>query len=145
MIDLNGESFSTYEGDKSDFFSSVCQQHKTSMPEEGIIKFSANLMEEIKRKYTDFVLNEKDTLEQNEKLKFESELTRKTSQEISDIEKRIDRLEINISEKRGIENIQKAEIEDLKKRKEKLKTLNKESKLTVKSKLISLNYIYLYG
>ena len=81
----------------------------------------------------------------DEKFKFDSELARKTKQEISDIDKRIERLEKNISEKKGIENIQKAEISELEKRKEKLEKLNQESKISVKSKLISLNFIYLHG
>jgi len=145
VLNLNGESFSNYDSEKSDFFSSVCQQYKTSMPENGIIEFNALLMEEIKKKYSEFVLNEKDTFEQNEILKFDSELIRKTSQEILDIDKRIDRLEKNIEEKKGIETIQRAEIEDLKKRKDKLITLNKQSNISVKSKLISLNFVYLYA
>ena len=145
VLNLNGDGFSSYENEKSDFFSSICQQHKTNLPEDGIITFNEILMGEIKKTYTELVLSEKEVLEQNEKLKFDSELMRKTNQEISDIDKRIERLEINIDEKRGIENIQNAEIEELKKRKEKLKTSNDQSNISVKSKLISLNFIYIYG
>lgn len=144
-IDLNGENFSAYENEKSDFLSSICQQYTTGIPEKGIISFNDNLTGEIKKIYTEFLLKEKDTLEQNEKLKFDSELARKTNQEISDIGKRIERLERNIVEKRGIEIIQKSEIEQLKKKEDKLKTLNNQSNISVKSKLISLNFIYLYG
>jgi len=102
-------------------------------------------MQEIKKIYTEYVLKSKDILEENEKLKFESELTRKTTQEITDINKRIERLEKNINEKIGIENILKAEILDLEKRKNKLQLLYNESKISVNSRLISLNYIYIYG
>lgn len=145
VLDLNGDNFTTLENDESDYFASICQQFKSYLPEEGIIPFSEELINEIKKKFTEFVLNEKDILEQSEKLKFDSELARKTKQEISDIDNRIERLEKNISEKKGIENIQKAEIAELEKRKEKLEKLNQESKISVKSKLISLNFIYLYG
>ncbi len=145
VLDLSGDNFTTLENDESDYFASICQQFKSYLPEEGIIPFSEELINEIKKKFTEFVLNEKDILEQSEKLKFDSELARKTKQEISDIDNRIERLEKNISEKKGIENIQKAEITELEKRKEKLEKLNQESKISVTSKLISLNFIYLYG
>jgi superfamily II DNA or RNA helicase len=144
-LDLNGDEFTALENDESDYFASICQQFKSYLPEEGIISFSEELINEIKKKFTEFVLKEKDVLEENERLKFDSELARKTKQEISDIDKRIERLEKNISENKGIENIQKAEIAELEKRKEKLEKLNQESKISVKSKLISLNFIYLYG
>lgn len=144
-LDLNGDDFIALDNDESEFFASICQQFKSYLPEEGIISFSEELINEIKKKFTEFVLNEKDVLEENERLKFDSELARKTKQEISDIDNRIERLEKNISEKKGIENIQKAEITELEKRKEKLEKLNQESKISVKSKLISLNFIYFYG
>lgn len=137
--------FETFENDQSDFFSAVCQQYKTSIPEQGIKSFNESRMKEIKDIYSSFVLNEKEILEEKERLKFESELARKTKQEISDIDNRIKRLEDYIAQKKGIENIQKSEIEELKKKKDKLITLNEQSKITVKSKLISLNFVYLHG
>ena len=145
VLDLSGDTFSTFNYEQSDYFSSICQQFKTSLPEVGNIEFTEELMQEIKKIYTEFVLKSKDTLEENEKLKFESELTRKTTQEITDVNKRIERLEKNIIEKRGIENILKAEISELEKRKNKLQLSYNESKISVKSRLISLNYIYIYG
>ena len=145
VLDLNGDTFSTFNYEQSDYFSSISQQFKTSLPEVGNIEFTEELMQEIKKIYTEHVLKSKDILEENEKLKFESELTRKTNQEITDINKRIERLEKNIIEKRGIENILKAEILDLEKRKNKLQISYNESKISVKSRLISLNYIYIYG
>ncbi len=145
VIDLNGESFSTYDSEKSDLFSSICQQHKASMPESGVIDFNPNLTNEIKQKYAEFITTEREKLEQNERLKFNSELNRKTSQEISDLDKRISRLQKNIEEQKGIENILNAEIKDLIKRREKINMLNKQSNISVKSKLISLNFVYIYG
>jgi hypothetical protein len=50
-----------------------------------------------------------------------------------------------LCKKRGIENILKAEISELEKRKNKLQLSYNESKISVKSRLISLNYIYVYG
>lgn len=145
VINLNGEKFSIFDSEKSNYFSTICQQHKTVIQENGVIEFNSELMEEIKKIYTEFVLKEKDELEKNEKIKFDSELTRKTNQEISDIEKRIKRIERNIDEKKGIEYILKAEMEDLKKKKEKLNILNEKSNITVKSKLLSLNFVYIHG
>lgn len=144
-MDLNGEEFKLYDNERSEFFTSVCQDNKLSIPQNGIINFNIQLTEEIKRKYTEFVLVEKDSIEQIEKLKFDSELNRKTDQEISDIDKRIKRLKKNIVEGRGIEVILKAEIKELENKKVKLKELNKQSKISVNSKLVSLNFIYIYG
>lgn len=156
-LDLNGNEFIALENEESDYFASICQQFKTYLPEEGVITFSEDLINEIKKKFTEFVLNEKDILEQNEKLKFDSELARKTKQEIYDIDKKISK-ETERLEKEKLRAIQLTEnksrnlvgaisstIEDLRKRKEKLEKLNQESKISVKSKLISLNFIYLYG
>jgi hypothetical protein len=145
VIDLNGEDFTIFNSSESDLFSSICQQHKVNIPEDGIINFNHDLTNEIKDKYTNYLLSEKDILERNEKLKFDSELTRKTNQEIIDIDKRIDRLELNIVEGKGIEKIQLAEISELNERKRKLIKLNSESTIGIKSKLVSLNFIYLYG
>lgn len=145
LIDLNGDTFNGFDEELSDYFSSICQEYKISLPEDGIIEFNDELMRDLKGIYSKHLVEAKEDLEQNEKLKFESELARKTNQEIADIEKRIDRLKQNIDEGRGIENIQKAEIVDLQLKKEKLESLNKASKISVASKLISLNFIYLYG
>jgi hypothetical protein len=157
VLDLNGNEFKTLENEESDYFASICQQFKSYMPEEGIIAFSEDLINEIKKTFTDFVLNEKDILEENEKLKFDSELARKTKQEIYDIDKKINK-ESERLEKEKLRAIQLTEhksrnlvgaitstIQDLLKRKEKFEKLNKESKISVKSKLISLNFIYVYG
>jgi superfamily II DNA or RNA helicase len=156
-LDLNDNEFTALESEESDYFASICQQFKSYLPEEGVIPFSEELINEIKKKYTEFVLNEKDLLEQTEKLKFDSELARKTKQEIYDIEKKINketerleneklRLEQLIEKKnRNLVGAIASNIEEFKKRKEKLEKLNQESKISVKSKLISLNFIYLYG
>src|SRR5690606_36908112 len=159
-INLNGEEFFSYDSENSDFFSSVCQQHKTSMPEEGSnIEFTDDLMKEIKRYYTLFMLAEKETLEENEKLKFVSELSRKTKQEISDVVNRLKSNHIRLenernrilnegasSDKKGsIENIINAEIRELRERKEKLETFNQESTISVANKLISLSFVYVHG
>jgi superfamily II DNA or RNA helicase len=156
-LDLNGKEFTTVESDDSDYFASICQQFKTYLPEEGVITFSEELINELKQKFTKFVLTEKDTLEKNERLKFDSELARKTKQEIYDINKKIvketERLEkeklrvIQLTENksRNLVGAITSTIEELNKRKEKLEKLNQESKISVKSKLISLNFIYLYG
>ena len=156
-LDLNGSEFTAFENDKSDYFASICQQFKSYLPEEGIIPFNEELINEIKKIFTEFVLKEKDILEENERVKFDSELARKTKQEIYDIDKKIvretERLEKEklragqLSEKknRNLVGAITATIEELKKKKEKLEKLNQESKISVKSKLISLNFIYLYG
>lgn len=145
VLDLSRNPIHPFQNNESEYFASICQQYKTSIPEQGIKTFNDKRMEAIKKIYTEFILNEKDILEENERLKFESELARKTKQEIEDIDKQIERRKTYIIEKKGIENILKSEIEELEKRKEKLEMLNQESKISVKSKLISLNFIYLYG
>lgn len=145
VIDLNGEVFKPMESDESDYFASICQQFKSYLPEEGIIEFSQELTNEIKKIYNQYTLAEKDVLKQNEELKFKSELDRKTKQEIEYIDKQIERREIYIQEGKGIENILKAEILDLEKKKEKLEKLNNTSGIEISNRLISLNFIYLYG
>lgn len=156
-IDLNGNEFTALEGGESDFFASICQEYKSYLPEEGIITFSEELINELKRKFTEYVLNEKDILEENEKLKFDSELARKTKQEIYDIDKKIvketERLEkeklratlLTENKSRNLVGAITSTINELIKRKEKLEKLNQESKISVTSKLISLNFVYLYG
>lgn len=145
VLDLNGDEFIAVDSNKGEYFAAISQQYKTAIPENGIIEFNEKLTKIIKEKYSSQILNEKDELELNEKLKFESELDRKTKQEISDIDKRIERLNLNIFEGRGIENIQKSEISDLENKKYRLENLHNQSKLSVNSKLVSLNFIYLYG
>lgn len=157
VLDLNGDEFLALANDESDYFASICQQYKSYLPEEGVVLFGEDLIFEIKKKFTEFMLIEKDILEQNEKLKFDSELARRTKQEILDIEKKINR-EAERLEKEKLRVIQLTEnksrnlvgaitstLEELRKRKEKFEKLNQESKIVVKSKLISLNFIYLYG
>ena len=156
-IDLNGDEFTALKNDESDYFASICQQFKTYLPEEGIILFTEELINLIKEKYTEFILTEKDILEKNERLKFDSELERKTKQEIGDINKKIEKeterlekekfraIQLTENKSRNLVGAITSTIEKLKKRKEKLEKLNQESKISVKSKLISLNFIYLYG
>ncbi len=156
-IDLNGNEFTALEDGESDYFASICQEYKSYLPEEGIITFSDELINELKRKFTEYVLNEKDILEENEKLKFDSELARKTKQEIYDIDKKIvketERLEkeklrttqLTENKSRNLVGAITSTIKELIKRKEKLEKLNQESKISVTSKLISLNFVYLYG
>ncbi|MEI7581650.1 helicase-related protein [Runella sp.] len=156
-LDLNGNEFTALENEESDYFASICQQFKSYLPEEGVITFSEDLTNEIKKKFAEFVLNEKDILEQNEKLKFDSELARKTKQEIYDIDKKISKetqrleneklraIQLTENKSRNLVGAITSTIEELRKRKEKLEKLNQESKISVKSKLISLNFIYLYG
>ena len=156
-IDLNGDEFTALKNDESDYFASICQQFKTYLPEEGIILFTEELINLIKEKYTEFILTEKDILEKNERLKFDSELARKTKQEIGDINKKIEKeterlekekfraIQLTENKSRNLVGAITSTIEELKKRKEKLEKLNQESKISVKSKLISLNFIYLYG
>jgi superfamily II DNA or RNA helicase len=157
VLDLNGDEFTDLGNDESNYFASICQQFKSHLPEEGLITFNEDLINEIKKIFNDFILNEKDILELNEKLKFDSELARKTKQEVYDIDKKISK-EIERLEKEKFRASQLTEnksrnligaitstIEDLRKRKEKLVKLNQESKISVNSKLISLNFVYLYG
>lgn len=156
-IDLNGNEFTALKDGESDYFASICQEYKSYLPEKGIITFSDKLINELKRIFTEYVLNEKDVLEENERLKFESELTRKTKQEIYDIDKRIlketERLEkeklratqLTENKSRNLVGAITSTINELIKRKEKLEKLNQESKISVTSKLISLNFVYLYG
>lgn len=157
VLDLNGDEFTDLGNDESNYFASICQQFKSHLPEEGVITFNEDLINVIKKIFNDFILNEKDILELNEKLKFDSELARKTKQEVYDIDKKISK-EIERLEKEKFRASQLTEnksrnligaitstIEDLRKRKEKLVKLNQESKISVNSKLISLNFVYLYG
>lgn len=156
-IDLNGNEFTALEDKESDYFASICQEYKSYLPEEGIIPFNEGLINELKRKFTEYVLNEKDILEDNERLKFDSELARKTKQEIYDIDKKIvketERLEkeklratqLTENKSRNLVGAITSTINELIKRKEKLEKLNQESKISVTSKLISLNFVYLYG
>jgi superfamily II DNA or RNA helicase len=157
VLDLNGNEFSAIENDRNEYFASVCQQFKSYLPEEGIITFNEILINEIKKKFTEFLLNEKDILEENERLKFDSELARKTKQEIYDIDKKIEkeseRLEkeklragqLTENRSRNLVGAIASNIDELSKRKKELEKLNQESKISVKSKLVSLNFIYLYG
>lgn len=157
VIDLNGNEFKSLDNENSDYFASICQQYKTFLPEEGIISFNEDLIKEIKNIYNKFEVNEKDILEQNEKLKFDSELARKTKQEIFDIDKKLlkehERLEkeklrafqLTENNSRNLIGAISSIIDELNKKKLRLEKLNQESKISVKSKLISLNYIYFYG
>lgn len=157
VIDLNGNEFKSLDNENSDYFASICQQYKTFLPEEGIISFNEDLIKEIKNIYNEFEVNEKDILEQNEKLKFDSELARKTKQEIFDIDKKLlkehERLEkeklrafqLTENNSRNLIGAISSIIDELNKKKLRLEKLNQESKISVKSKLISLNYIYFYG
>ncbi len=146
VIDLNGDGdFTILEKNEAEKFSTLCQHYKINMPKEGIINFKEEFMGLIRKKYSEYVLKERELLEHNERLKFESELNRKTKQETDYLDKRIARLEENIEQEKGLEAIQKTEIKELKDKREKLLKLNKESKLKIKSKLITLNLIYLYG
>lgn len=157
VLDLNGIDFTALENKESDYFASICQQFKSYLPEEGVITFTQELIFELKRKFTTHVLNVKDTFEENEKLKFDSELARKTKQELYDLDKKIlkekERLEkeqlrtLLRNEKKGRNLISAitATIEELRKRREKLEKSNQESKISITSKLISLNFVYLYG
>ena len=76
---------------------------------------------------------------------FDSEVMRKTSQEISEIEKRIERLEYNLGNKIGLENPQLKEISELELRKNKLMEESEKSTLEITDNLVSLNLIQLYG
>lgn len=155
-IDLNGEEFTSFENDVSDYFASICQQFKSYLREEDVIVFNEMLTKEIKKIFTEFLLKEKDILEENESLKFESELARKTKQEIYDIEKKVEREterlekenlragQLTEKKSRNLVGAITSKIDELRKRKEKLEKLNQESKISVKSKLISLNFVYLY-
>ena len=157
VIDLNGIEFSTMNHTENDHFAAICQEYKTNLPEAGNITFNNELINEIKRTFTHYLMKQRDDLEQNEKMKFDSEVSRKTKQEIFDIDRKIlketERLQREKNRAQGLIENQKrnfvgaitANIQELQKKKEKLLQLNQQSEITVKSKLISLNFIYLNG
>lgn len=142
VIDLSGDQFEIMPDNQ---FSSTCQEFKTAIPEDGAIQFNPLLMEEIKKIYSNYIVEEKYNLEKNEKMKFNSDLSRKVNQEVSDIQKRIQRLEYNIANRIGIEAVQKSEIEALKLKEIESYEILSNSKILISSKLISLNYVYVYG
>ena len=145
VINLNGNEFSIISSEDCEFFSAICQQYKSSIPENGIIKFNKELVHEIKNIYSSFILNEKEDLRKYEEAKFISELTRKIKRELFDIEKRIERITFAINEGRGIETVYRKNLSDLEVRKNEILEKTQNSKLEINSKLISLNFIFLYG
>jgi superfamily II DNA or RNA helicase len=146
LMNMDGDEIVLNDNESSDYFFSICQQFITSMSaDDANIEFNYSLMNAIKVKFTHFLLDEKQKLESEEKIKFESELQRRLTQESFDISKRIELLTYNIQNKIGIERILKSEIKDLEKRQENLQSQNQASTIHVNSKLISLNFISIYG
>lgn len=146
LMNIDGDEIVLFNDESSNYFFKTCQQYISSMPDDDAnIEFNHIVMDAIKLKFTSFLMEEKLKLEREEKIKFESELQRRLLQENFDILKRIEHLEYNIKNNIGIERILKSEIKELEKRKENLRIQNIESSVNVNSKLISLNFISIYG
>ena len=144
VMDLNGEEISILDEESSDNFYSICQQHLNQIPEEGILEFNGELVDELKNSYSPKLFELKKEFERTEKIKFESEISRRSEMEIQDLEKQIERRLEYIKEEKGIEAILQFEINELIQRKEKVIQNKKESNISVHSKLISLNYVFVY-
>ncbi|QAR30821.1 DEAD/DEAH box helicase [Ornithobacterium rhinotracheale] len=146
VVDLtSGDSFILHEDDSSDYFVSICQKYKTIIPESGIIELNREIISLIQNKYIENLMKQKNDLMKKEKLKFDSEVERKTNQEISYKENRINILEDQIHKNIGLANVLRAQINDLNKQIEQLKQIEGNSNLLIKDKLISLNLVYIYG
>ena len=145
VLDLNGDEIRVFDDEKNESFYNLCQEHLEQIPEDGILEFNQDLVSVLKESYTMKLIELKKDFEMNEKLKFQSEITRRTRIETEYITKKIERLKEDLREGRGIVSIWNSEINELIRRKEDVERAEKESNLTVNSKLNSLNFIYIYG
>ncbi len=144
VIDMNGEDFEVMNKEYSEAFASICDQFVSPIPDHGSINFNDDLVDELKHFYSDESIKMRNDFEKTEKLKFDSELQRRTAQELLDLEKQIENRQIYIVEGKGIESILKSEIVELENRRDLLLDSTKNSRFSVKSRLISLNFVFVY-
>src|SRR5690606_18539559 len=89
------------------------QFKRESLNSENSVSFNEDFADVLSTTYTKEVFKRKSSLEENEKLIFESEVQRKLTQEIAEIERRIKRIEYNLENNIGLENPQISEVNDL--------------------------------
>jgi SNF2 family DNA or RNA helicase len=144
VLDLNGNDISVFDNERNESFYNICQEYLEQLPEAGMLQFNEDLVKVLKETYTMKLIQLKKEFEINERLKFQSDITRRVKIETEYINKKIEQLNEDLRMRRGIESIMNSEINELQRRKDEVERAEKESNLSVNSKLNSLNYIYLY-
>lgn len=145
VIDLESDDFHILPEELGEEFASYCQQHIMPMPNEGMIVFNQELTTELKLRYSEFVLNQKEEFENKEKIIFSSEVDRRIKQEKLDLMKRLESLQLRLENEKGIKNIVEHDINSLQKRIKELDDAKAESRINFKNRLISLNLIFVNG
>lgn len=145
LIDLEKEENIVIDDETAELLNSEAQKNRQIISSNSDVIFNKDFADFLSNTYMAEVYQRKNILEKEEKLVFDSEVMRKTSQEISEIEKRIERLEYNLDNKIGLENPQLKEISELELRKDKLMEESEKSSLEITDNLVSLNLIQLYG
>lgn len=144
-IDLEKDEDFILDEDKAEILNSVAQKHRQSIQLDDSDIFNEDFRRVIEQIYVENSFTTKSKLEEEEKLKFNSEIQRKKSQEKANLEKRIDRIQYNLDNGIGLPGPQRSEIKSLEEKIENFEVESKKSTISVSDSLISINLIQIYG
>lgn len=145
LIDLEKEEEIIIDDEIAELLNSEAQKKRQIISSNSAVEFNRDFADFLSNTFIGEVFQRRNTLEVEEKLVFDSEVMRKTTQEVSEIEKRIERLEYNLDNNIGLANPQLKEISELELRKQKLLEESSKSSLEITDNLVSLNLVELYG
>ena len=145
LIDLETEEDIILGDEIAELLNSEAQNNRESFFSTDNNDFNADFADFLSTTYIQESYLRKSKLEENERLIFDSDVHRKLSQEVAEIDRRVERIQYNLENHIGLENPQLKEISDLEKRKKKLLEESADSYLEISDELVSLNFIKIYG
>jgi len=139
IADLNEDDILLLENEVSEYLNGSLQQFGELMNED--LELDSIAVKEIRKIISMKVLSEQNLVRDDEKIKFISSIRRRAEQEITYLEKRVQRVEKNLNENRGIEPILKKEILNLKEKISQIQTSQQSAKIEVNHTIMSVNLI----
>jgi hypothetical protein len=139
MADLNGNDLRIIDNDISEYVYGILQVQGEQLSEN--IPLDKNAVNEIRAKVASEIMATQIRIKEDEEIKFHSAINRRTEQEVNYINSRIRRIEQQLSEGKGIEAIQRKEIENFILKKQMLIENKEQASLDVSHTLISVNLL----
>lgn len=139
IIDVNGDSPSVFDKEKSDHIFGKIQLYAEKIHND--ISLDSVFVDTVRPFVMSKIMKMENEVRRDEEVKFLSNINRRTKQEINYVNSRINRLQSQIDQGKGIKQILLAKIHSLEQKEMNLLKNQKSSKIEVTNSLISTNLI----
>ncbi len=139
LADINGENIELLDTEISDHVFGMVQLYGEKFQTD--FPLDKQFVDEVRPFFAVKIYTNEQSIKEDEEIKFLSGIRRRAEQELNYIDKRLERIEGQLIEKKGIEAILKKEIENLNLKKEQLIFNEKNAKIETNQSLISINLL----